>query len=533
MSLLGTCFLDNSGIAVDCRSIPARTALPTVQQYGNYSVEAVTGWLILDGQAITEIPAGGFDACPYTAATTLDLNYNNIKTVGARAFGRLAALTYLSLARNGITWMAPTSLDGLPLLEELYLNGNRLGAFDYGALVPMDFLQRLYLNNQEGGDLSCGGKDLWTDDLTGIAAAVALCGAAGSPCVDEAVACPAVAAITTVAFGQHTCTTIITDLWCGWAGQASGNIAGISIDPLVLTALPTVYQWGSAGYYPITTVYLRNQLITNIPDHGFDACPHNETTTLQLFDNRITRVGAEAFAHLSALTELLLDQNDITWMAASSLDGLINLEKLTLHNNRLQSFHYGALALMFNLRWLNLGSQIDNEGNIDGYLGCDGTDRWWPNGAGIRNAAASCRGACYYEAVGCRTCSMRAEPTHAETSNTIDSMFGYHPVRYDVEFDDAVAAGYSRVFVVHGHTFYMQEDDTSQSYGTHVLDCTDCTQGECAYARHVYVPGSHVPPNSFRECKYLETVSMEGNEICDNSFVGNTRLHSVTSAQPV
>ena len=319
MSLLGTCFLDNSGIAVDCRSIPpipARTALPTVQQYGNYSVEAVTGWLILDGQAITEIPAGGFDACPYTAATTLDLNYNNIKTVGARAFGRLAALTYLSLARNGITWMAPTSLDGLPLLEELYLNGNRLGAFDYGALVPMDSLQRLYLNNQEGGDLSCGGNDLWIDDPTGIAAAVALCGAAGSPCVDEAVACPA--------------------------------------------------------------------------------------------------------------------------------------------------------------------------------------------------------------------CLIVAEPTHAETSNTIESMFGYYPVRYGVEFEDAVAAGYSRVFVVHDYTFYMQEDDNPQSYGTHVVNCTDCAMGACKYAAHVLVPGPRITQGAFHDCPYLETVTLSEYEVCSDALVGNVRLERVS-----
>ena len=59
---------------MNCMSTPLRTALPTVEQYGNHSVEAITGWLLLYSQALTEIPAGGFDACPYTAATALRLH---------------------------------------------------------------------------------------------------------------------------------------------------------------------------------------------------------------------------------------------------------------------------------------------------------------------------------------------------------------------------------------------------------------------------------------------------------------------------
>ena len=126
----------------------------------------------------TEIPAGGFDACPYTAATWLRLNDNDITAVGARAFANLAALTWLSLQRNAITWMAPTSLDGLTRLRNLHLHDNRLRAFDYGVLAPMAALRLLWPNDQEGGDLSCGGKDYWNPDAAGIAAVIASCGAA-------------------------------------------------------------------------------------------------------------------------------------------------------------------------------------------------------------------------------------------------------------------------------------------------------------------------------------------------------------------
>ena len=63
------------------------------------------------------IPDGGFGACPYTAATALHLQHNDIATVGARAFANLTALTYLNLGRNAIRRMAFTSLDGLTLPE--------------------------------------------------------------------------------------------------------------------------------------------------------------------------------------------------------------------------------------------------------------------------------------------------------------------------------------------------------------------------------------------------------------------------------
>ena len=102
--------------------------------------------------------------------------------MGARAFARLAALRILELSDNAITWMAPTSLDGLTRLERLYLSENRLGAFDYGALAPMAALEILALNDQEGGDLRCGGKDRWHPNAVGIAAARGHRGGDGSPC---------------------------------------------------------------------------------------------------------------------------------------------------------------------------------------------------------------------------------------------------------------------------------------------------------------------------------------------------------------
>ena len=172
------------------------TALPTTLQWSNYTISEIDLKLNLRNNAIATIPDGGFDACPYTAATTLYLHNNDITTVGARAFARLAALGALDLSSNAITWMAPTSLDGLPRLGILILYTNRLGKFYYGALRTANFQGQsdfLYLSLQEApGDLSCNGKDSYGTTPPYVPAAIASCGSAGSPCSGCAVGCPVV-----------------------------------------------------------------------------------------------------------------------------------------------------------------------------------------------------------------------------------------------------------------------------------------------------------------------------------------------------
>ena len=178
------------GPSVDCDG--GYTAVPTGAQWGGFPVDEIIGVLSLYDEGIAEVLDGGGDACPYTAATALDLSSNEITVVGRRAFARLAELTFLALDRNRITAMAREALVGLTRLEWLYLHENRIGKFDYGSLAPMTALGDLSVNNQDGGgDLRCDGKDLWENtDGSGIKAAIASCGADGSPCSCDAVACP-------------------------------------------------------------------------------------------------------------------------------------------------------------------------------------------------------------------------------------------------------------------------------------------------------------------------------------------------------
>ena len=369
------CTLDG-GINVDCDSNPKRTALPTEQQYGGHNVTAITGTLSLYDQALTSIPSFGFDACPYTAATRLDLRGNDITTVGARAFAHLAALTELNLNHNAITWMAATLLDGLARLEWLFLNNNRLEEFDYGALAPMTVLRSLHLNNQDSGDLSCNGTDTWGssansyNDTAGIAAAVAACGL--NPCSDGATGCPQPNGDDCTLFGANSDNV-----------ECKGGY----------TDVPSEAQWGTYNVTAITGfLEIYNQSLTSIPDDGFDACPYTAATALYLNENSITTVGARAFTNLGALTRLDLNMNDITWMVATSLYGLDQLTMLNLEWNYLGQFYFGALSAMTGLRTfaLNIQTSTENFGFLGGTPNCTGTSEWTNNATGIATAVATC-----------------------------------------------------------------------------------------------------------------------------------------------
>ena len=370
---------------VDCTG--GFIALPAGDEWGGFSVTAITGTLDLEGQYIAAILDNGFDNCPYTAATQLNMNSNGITTVGARAFATLAALEILRLQSNTITWMAATSLDGVIRLEQLYLDNNYLANFDYGALAQMTELETLFLSNQwrcgeAYCDLSCGGVNYWgfaefaiIPDRNGIAAAVASCGATGSPCAECAVGCPANLTSTgTECVGS--CVYVAPD----------------DVECTGLIAVPIALQWGGHNATEITGDLSLRQEIDAIPDDGFDGCPYTAATGLYLDHNNITTVGSWAFSSLSALKTLSLSDNQITYLSPASLAGP-SLTTLLLDNNEFGEFNFNALRL-HTISTLELDVE------------CNGVSTWTDN-TGVLAAIASCDGnPCSDCAVGCLNVSL-------------------------------------------------------------------------------------------------------------------------------
>ena len=139
----------NTSRSVLCQHL-ALDALPTSYQWNNFS--GIDGGLIdlrLENQGLTEIPAHGFDNCPYTNALLLDLQNNSITTVGTQAFAKLTGLEAIYIAHNLITWMAYGAFDGLPNLDVLSVGHNLFDYLHFGGLYAQEMVVSV------GLDLMC------------------------------------------------------------------------------------------------------------------------------------------------------------------------------------------------------------------------------------------------------------------------------------------------------------------------------------------------------------------------------------------
>ena len=160
--------------------------------------------LPLNSKIAIVIPNNWLAPCPYIHAITQFLFGNSIATVGMQAFS-LPLLEYLICQTMKLRGWRPPRLRVSPL-KGLWLQDNRIGKFDYGALAAMSHLETLRLDQQDetngGQDLSCTQAvcafsrwhpQQYQDGCLSetIKDAVDLCGSDGSPCLGCAVACPA------------------------------------------------------------------------------------------------------------------------------------------------------------------------------------------------------------------------------------------------------------------------------------------------------------------------------------------------------
>ena len=98
---------------------------------GDVPAAEITGRLDLAYKDIAEVPDRGFDACPYTAATALALDFNESRRLWAPGLCAPPELTYLARHNNRTSHVPEFA--GRPHSLGTLLNNNRIGAFDYGA----------------------------------------------------------------------------------------------------------------------------------------------------------------------------------------------------------------------------------------------------------------------------------------------------------------------------------------------------------------------------------------------------------------
>nr|AIO08179.1 variable lymphocyte receptor C [Petromyzon marinus] len=93
----------------------------------------------------------------------LELNYNQLANIHAKAFHGLTRLTYLALEQNKLQSLPVGVFDQLKNLDKLYLGQNQLKSLPSGVFDRLTKLKELYLNNNQLQSIPAGVFDKLTN----------------------------------------------------------------------------------------------------------------------------------------------------------------------------------------------------------------------------------------------------------------------------------------------------------------------------------------------------------------------------------
>ena len=128
---------------------------------------------------------------------------------------------------------------------------------------------------------------------------------------------------------------------------------------LTATKLRTAPAHVFCSLLSLTSLNLSNNHLQEVSDLGISASSHNThcLSTLENLDisyNKLTNLPAQAFGHLTRLTELSLEGNRLSSVDAASLSGLSSLSLLSLSHNQLSSIPQATLVSCAELHTLRL-----------------------------------------------------------------------------------------------------------------------------------------------------------------------------------
>lgn len=146
---------ENPGLVQDCRTLmDARDVLRTYSRLNWDLTKPLWEW---DGVKVSGSPL---------RVRSLDLREKNLFGQVPSALGRLDALEWLRLSRNGLTGSVPAALGKLAALRVLELNSNQLRGEIPVELVALEDLQFLFLGSNElTGCIPAALREIPTNDL--------------------------------------------------------------------------------------------------------------------------------------------------------------------------------------------------------------------------------------------------------------------------------------------------------------------------------------------------------------------------------
>ncbi|KAJ2938693.1 hypothetical protein O0L34_g12019 [Tuta absoluta] len=276
---------------------------------------------------------------------TLQLSENQIHTIERDAFLELNGLERLDLSRNELTAISRRTFRGLTALKSLHLDGNQLKCVDEKALEHLKSLEVLTLNN---------------NNLTYLALEpVAVTRLHTLRLTDNPIVCDCRVARLSTAVRAAGILSV------GARCQAPATLRGALLTDLeaheLICSGPTTTIQAECSAEPRCpppcrctpegTVDCREKLLTELPT----TIPHR-ATEIRLEQNEITEVAAGAFAAVKRVARIDLSNNKITKLAADAFSGLTHLTSLVLYGNKIKDLPSGIFHGLASLQLLLLNS---------------------------------------------------------------------------------------------------------------------------------------------------------------------------------
>lgn len=275
----------------------------------------------------------------------LDLSYNEITVVPANSLSSLPYLRILQLDNNKIQCIDKEAFSGMPQLVSLTLHTNNLTSLSEDVISDLPRLQSLRLEHNR---LLCDCRISWIlnhETLAPLARCHVPYSLAGRRIVElkkKQLQCAG------VPLQEGSCTTdSLSPSSCPAPCKCTEGIVdcrnrGLSAIPDNLPA-------------DMTEIRLEQNQITDIPARAFIQYPR--LRRIDLSNNEIRSIAADAFRNLKSLTSLVLYGNKITNLQSRLFEGLTSLQLLLINANKIECIKADTFI---GLTSLNLLSLYDN-----------------------------------------------------------------------------------------------------------------------------------------------------------------------------
>ena len=266
----------------------------------------------LNSNNISAIPADLFKDMP--KLENVEINYNQLKNLTDSIFVNLPILNFVKLEVNAISKIGDELFKNVSSLESVYFTRNKLTQIPYRALQNVPALKHLYLSYND--ITSIGDYSFQWPELVNISL--------DSNKITEFTTFPNITpSLYSLDVEFNKIVSLSSLAWTNLSSISSLNLNGNPI-----TSFSTGIFRGLPG---VTHLFMRNMPVVE----SIDARVFTDLKSVRYIDAsvnpKLKYIHEEAFTD-SALTNLYLDQNNLTTLSQSMLP-LLTLDHLDLGNN--------------------------------------------------------------------------------------------------------------------------------------------------------------------------------------------------------